>query len=391
MANTDTGAITGNVVLPGGADANRRAQVWRTPDGKKYAAYQLSVNPAQTGDQWLLFTLSGSENISRLYWAGGGEYGVPAEQLQLGNVHMAGASGQAFANWDLNKDPSFQGYFQEQLELQVRNPEARNDPGVIAAIAKKAARVDMTDAELQLLLEDTDWWRKHNDQQRRWNDASPEEQQYQIEQMALTVQKAWVDTVGGAPTLDDPNLQSWAKKLASGEETQGAMFRSFQETALADANSPYALTVLQRQRATRQEDVDTENLARELKQQYLDWGVQTNDDYLKAKALEIRDNKASMMDVENELKDISERLYVGKPRDMKTNTWAQPLLSTFQNTMETQADLFNPQIQSALTAGVPAYEFEKQLKQSTAWQDTKNGTETITGVAGKLASKMGFN
>jgi hypothetical protein len=58
--------------------------------------------------------------------------------------------------------------------------------------------------------------------------------------------------------------------------------------------------------------------------------------------------------------------------------------------MEREADLFNPKIQSALSAGQPIWEFEQSLKKSSEWLGTKNAREELVSTVAEAGRRMGF-
>jgi hypothetical protein len=88
--------------------------------------------------------------------------------------------------------------------------------------------------------------------------------------------------------------------------------------------------------------------------------------------------------------DQAQMLYAWKPREMETVTAAQPWLSTFERTMERNADLFDPRVQEALTSGRRVWEFEQDLRRTDEWLGTKNGQGTMTETIAEVGRRMGF-
>jgi len=89
-------------------------------------------------------------------------------------------------------------------------------------------------------------------------------------------------------------------------------------------------------------------------------------------------------------KQTSKVLYPWKDPEMETAAAAEPWLQTYARVMERQADLFNPAVQRALQQGLPAFEFEQQLKASPDWERTRNFQEEATRVLGDIGARMGF-
>jgi hypothetical protein len=118
---------------------------------------------------------------------------------------------------------SFSGFI-DSLMTQIlgKNNPARSDPSVLKVIAQYAARPDMTPAELQNLLQATDWYSKNTQGQLEWNGLSQAEQQKRLADTASRMADTWME-YGGLPVdTNDPRIANYVQQVASGEMGYGA-------------------------------------------------------------------------------------------------------------------------------------------------------------------------
>ncbi len=120
------------------------------------------------------------------------------------------------------------------------------------------------------------------------------------------------------------------------------------------------------------------------------WGVKLDEPTVKSWATGIVTLTKSEDDLVEYFKNQSAILYPWKDREMETESAAQPWIQTYSRVMERQADLFNPKVQAALQQGQPVFEFEKQLKASPEWEQTRNFQDAATQVLGDVGARMGF-
>lgn len=287
---------------------------------------------------------------------------------------------------------SFSGFI-DSLMTQVlgKNNPARSDPSVIKVIAQYAARPDMTPAELQNLLQATDWYAKNTQSQLEWNGLSPAEQQKRMADTASRMADTWME-YGGLPVdTNDPRISNYVQQVASGQMGYGAFTEVVKSAASQDPNSKYSRQTRDEERARKQDGIDIENTSQHVRDLAYQWGIPMSMQGAMDWAGKIVNKDASDQDLLDNLKQQAQVLYPWKDPNMDTTTAAQPWIQTYQRVMEKNGDIQNPYIQKALTAGQPVFDFEQDLKRTDSWLGTKNGTNEIATRASTLGAKMGFS
>lgn len=275
--------------------------------------------------------------------------------------------------------------------MSTANP-ARNDSGVLRVLAEFAGRPDMTTAELQNKLKDTQWYQGHTQAQLQWNDLPEAERTKQRENIAAQMAQTWFQFGGVQIPTGDPRITNYIEDVASGKMGFGAWTEQVVKSqALQDATSPWSRTIADENKAKLQPGVDVENTAQRVKDLARRWGVQWSEPAYQDWGRKITTNEASEADVLQALKDQAAVLYPWKNPEIETASAAAPWVQTFSRVLETETDLFDPRIQQALSAGTPVWEFEQSLKKSTDWLQTKNAREEMTSIVSEAGKRMGFN
>lgn len=288
---------------------------------------------------------------------------------------------------------SFKGFF-DKLLAEVFGPgnAAQNDPEVRRVLAEYAARPDMSNAELQNKLQTTQWYQTHTTSELDWNGLSQAEQQKRRDDMAATMSATWLQFTGENVAPDDPRISNYLEDLASGKRTIGAWTETVVKSqALTNGESPWSRQQQDEQEAQRQRGVDVENTAQRVRDLARRWGVKWSEGEYQRWATGITSKTMSEADLLGELKQQAQVLYPWKSPDMETATAASPWVEKYKTVMEKEADMFDPQIQSALNAGQPIWEFEQGLKRSSGWLQTKNARDSIGTSIGNLGRLMGFS
>jgi hypothetical protein len=268
---------------------------------------------------------------------------------------------------------------------------ARTDAGVLRVLAEFAGRPDMSMAELQNKLQSTEWFQARTQTELEWNNLATAEQQKRRESVAAQMQQAWFQFGGVNIDPSDPRVANYLEQVASGKMGFGAWTEQVVKVqALQDANSPWSRTVADEEKAQKQSGIDVENTAARVRDLARRWGVQWSQGTYQDWASRIVSNDASEADVLQALKDQAQVLYAWKSPDIETMSAASPWIETYNRVMEKQADLFDPKVQQALTAGTPVWEFEQSLKKSGDWLNTKNAREEMTSVMSEAGRRMGF-
>lgn len=315
---------------------------------------------------------------------------ISAEQWQaLGAVNGGDAEelrdlGQAFG--------TYKEFFDSILGqvLGYTNP-AKDDPDVLKVIAEFASRPDMTSAELTNKLQATTWYQQHTQGELEWNSLGEAEKQKRRDAVAAQMSQQWFSFTGEAVLSDDPRLANYLEDVASGKMGLGAWTENVVKAAALDnPTSPWARQITDEQKAQLQPGIDMENTVQRIKDLARRWGVQWSEGAYQDWARQITSNGKSDADVLQALQAQSQVLYAWKDPTMETSTAAAPWVETYKRVMEREADLFNPKVQSALSAGQPIWEFEQTLKKSQEWLNTKNAREELTSTVAEAGRRMGF-
>jgi hypothetical protein len=306
-----------------------------------------------------------------------------------GDATELGAVTQSFGSFS-----AFFGSITTQV-MGLNNP-AKDDPEVKRVLATFAGRPDMSPAELQNMLEGTTWWKTRTTGQLEWNGLADGEKQKRRDDTAAQMADQWTQFTGEVVTAGDPRIQNYVEKVASGEMGMGAWTEAVvKPAALAHENSPYNRQISDEQKAEKQPGIDKENTAMRIRQTLGDWGVQWSEGTIQDWAGKIVNKDASDDDLMNTVKDQAQVAYAWKPRDMSTKDAAAPWLETYNRVLEKSGDITTPDVQKALTGtdgqATPVWQFEQDLKRSSAWLDTKNARDSLTTMAGSVGKIMGFS
>lgn len=280
----------------------------------------------------------------------------------------------------------------ESLMNQVFGPNnpARFDPQVLAVLAQYAGRPDMTAAELQNLLQGTDWWMNRTESELQWNSLSPAEQNRRREEAAAQISDLYWQLAGQRLDPTDPLVSRYVEDFASGKMSGAEVRRQIRNYALGIEESPAFREDRDEEEAQRQREITIENTQGNIRTLLQRWGLSWTDSEIRQWAESLTANVQSDDDLLNTVKAQAMILYPWKDPDMETMTAAQPWLSTYERVMEQQASLFNPQIQSVLTAGRPVWEWEQELKRSPQWLGTRNAQASLTSTMSQVGQMMGF-
>lgn len=270
------------------------------------------------------------------------------------------------------------------------NNPARNDPGVLRVIAQFAARPDMTEAELENLLQATDYYQARTQDELKWNDMSEAERDKQREETSARMVQTVFQFAGESVDPTDPRIANYLEMVASGKMGFGAFTEHIKRSALENEESPWSRQVRDEQEAQKKRPIDIENTGERIRETLTRWGLQWSDESIHTWAKGIVSKDSSDEDLMNEIRTQAKTLFPWKDEMTETSVAAAPWLETYRRVMETGADLTNTKIQSALQAGKPAWEFEQELKRSTEWLGTQNGQSTMESIVANVGRRMGF-
>jgi len=382
-------AVSGNQITKGGVRLPAPADPTKagiatviTADGQRVNVVLYDLNGAK-----IFYLLDGSEDISAIT----NRFEIPEAEFHRDSP-ISGGSAQAFANWD-PRFSTFNAAFDYYMEILVSNPEARGDVGIRRAILQRVARPDMGEAEFEALIRQTGWYQNLNDKQRQWDDLAEAEQGTQTQKAAEALITEYQKLLGKDIDMNDAVLRTNAREVASGNKTLGQVINSWiKPLYMADPLSPGYQSIADLERNRGKQGVDIENQAAQLREMYDRWGIQMSSDMISQKATAMFNNQSSLDDITEEAKDLAKNLYAGKPREIDTQTWAQPYIATYQKILERpDAGMFAPDVQRAMTQQLPVFEFEQQLKSKDEWLTTENAQTDITKTADQVGKLMGFS
>jgi hypothetical protein len=287
---------------------------------------------------------------------------------------------------------NFNDFWQSTLDSVVgkTNP-ARNDPEVLRVIAEFAGRPDMSPQELNNKLQATQWYQSRTTGQLEWNGLADGEKQKRRDDAASRMVQTWFQFTGEALAPDDPRVQNYLEDIASGKMGYGKFTEDIvKKAATSNPESPWSRQTRAEGEDQRQRGVDVENTATRVKDLARKWGLNYSAGQFQDWAQQIVEKRVSEADVLEMFKDQSVVLYPWKDREMETSTAAMPWMQTYERVMEKPADLFEPQVQSALGSGTAVWDFEQQLKKSTGWLDTKNARDEMFSLVSEAGRRLGF-
>lgn len=272
------------------------------------------------------------------------------------------------------------------------NPAAK-DPGVRAVLAMFAGRPDMSEAELQNKLRATEFFQSRTEQQLRWNDLSEAERATQRHDVAVRMAQAWQQYTGQVvPAQQFLNEQS-SNDIASGVMTFSQWQENYVKPAAAGiAESPWFRELRGEEETQRQRGVDVENTAGQIKDTLHQWGLEWSEAQVAQWARNLRENRASDDDLMNAIREQAHAKYGAwkQDRNVDTTTAADAWLGTYRRVMERDASLFTPEVQKALTQGRNVWEFEQDLKKSSAWLETKNARAELNQAVAGIGEMFGM-
>jgi hypothetical protein len=154
------------------------------------------------------------------------------------------------------------------------DPNTAGSVGVLKVLAEFAGRPDMSPAELENRLRNTNYWKSLTDSQREWNSLAPAEQQKRRAEMLTQMQDVWQQFGGVRPDGSDPRIANHLENLASGKTTFNTYVANVKTLAEALPDSPWSRQQREEAERNRQRPVDIENTAQRIRETTERWGVQ---------------------------------------------------------------------------------------------------------------------
>ena len=276
------------------------------------------------------------------------------------------------------------------LTVMGQNNPARNDAGVLRVVAMFAGRPDMSEAELQGLLNATEWFQSRTASELEWNSVSEAEREQLLGETSVAMVATVFEFTGLQFDGNSPIIKNYVTDVASGKLGYGAFTDIVKGYADDDPESPWSQTIRTAEEDRLQRPVDIENTTQRVRELTETWGLQWSSSTMQKWAKEIVENVKSDEDLIQTMRDQAQVIYPWKDRETETATAASPWLETYRRTMEQGGSLTTPDVQRSLTNGQTPWEFEQDLKKSDKWLTTKNGQESMHGTISELGRRMGF-
>lgn len=271
---------------------------------------------------------------------------------------------------------------------------ARTDQGVLRVLREVAADPTLKDAPTYITnrLKETDWYQGRSDAALAWDQASKGQRTMLQGEEANKLAALWQTNVGTPISSSDSRIMQWAEQVASGQRGEGAVLsEDIVPTARLNDESPRSRTERDATEAGRARPIDIENKAADVAALYKQWGIAGQQSTFDRWANDIVGKTKSDADLLAELKGQAQTLYPWKNPETETVTAAQPWVDTYSRVMEKpNVGLTDPDIQKALTAGTPLWQFEKDLKAKPEWMQTKNARDDMTAGFAQVGKLMGF-
>lgn len=267
------------------------------------------------------------------------------------------------------------------------------DPDVRSLYVEFLANPDkISEQELTARIKLTPYWKSKTTGQLAYNDLSPADQARLDADQAAGLVESWFRFTGENIAPTDPRLIEWGHQIASGSTTMNIVVEQFiKPQAQQNPESPWSRTLRDEAIAQQGFGVDVENLAAQTRQQYERWGVQASTDTYRQWGQELAMKVKSEADLEEHLRTQASILYPWKDPNLATRDAAEPWMQTYARVLERPApSLFDPMVQQALSVGQPVFEFEKQLKNTAAWETTKNYQDQMVGALTDVGKLWGF-
>ena len=287
---------------------------------------------------------------------------------------------------------TFNDWLNKELQIASGGAAWINDPQVRAVyIDYLLNKEKVSPEELQFRIRQTPYWQNTTQAQAAWNDLSPADQAKAVQSSVPKIIQMYLETTGIALSATDPQVQQWATDVSSGKKGEGQILQEMRGIALKDSESPWSRTIRQTEEDSRQRGVDIENNVEDVRTMYEDWGIPYSDSKLRDWAQQLAEKRTSAADIEQFLRSQAQVLYPWKDPNVKTSIAAEPWLQTYSRVMERAApSLYDPDIQRALNAGTPVYQFEQDLRRKPEWLQTKNASETLVQNFFRVGQLMGF-
>lgn len=392
---TDT--VDKPVILPEGGS-------FYTVNGVRYVAY--SIKDSQGAPQaWVYYMVPGEINSPA-----GTTMSTEAWEKKTANEGwVKGGSANGFAG--VEQGTTWDDHLKTALmNMDIWGTSAMDDPGVLAVIGLFISRPDMSPNELTGRLDDTAWGREHNDKQKRWDDKSPAQQDQELMDNVFALVGTWFTYVGedlnvmqwdangdGILTSEEvkagnPGLYNAAIGWANGSLTERQVVETWiKPEANKVDQSPWMRTIQSEEKAKGAQEVGIESTAQQVETLYRDYGIPISREEALKLGEDIWMNRSSMAELELSLDEQAMALYPGKPKGVKTMTYAQPYMQQYKSLLEVaDVGLDDPLVQSAMGNNMTLGDFSTKLREDSRWMETSNARDTHYTQLGALGRQMGF-
>lgn len=402
VGKVNTGATGGTTAMayPGGAAAATPAGPQTIPRGGALVMVNGVMHVVYNiGNGVHIFYDAAGLDTNLVNWGGLGHItATDTNAFYDGRMFGRGAlmvhGGQVTELASMDPNVGYRQWFDQLLRATVGDAEWVNDPEMRQVYADYLANQDkIGPQELQARIRATAYWRNRTSITSGYNDMSPADQQRLDREQAQRLVDSWFRIVGENLPANHAVIVDWAHRIASGQATEGEFLEEVAKPWAIATNpeSPWARQMRTEQEAQLERGNEVENQTEAVRQLYDRWGVPGSDAAFQDWGRKLTEKQFSEADLVEWLRAQAQVLYPWKDPSVETSIAAEPWMQTYARILERPApDIFDPKVQQALNSGMPIFEFEKQLRSTPEWLQTRNAHDDLSRTAMDVGRQMGF-
>lgn len=269
----------------------------------------------------------------------------------------------------------------------------------LAPLLIQAAAENWEASKLQAAIENTGYWKNTTSRQRQWAMLSDAERAQLRAQWVVTV----VETLQGlygpeeaarkGYSLTDARVIKWAEELASGVQTTEVFNFAHRAAAEGITGTPAYAARLEEFRRAGAPQVEQENLAGELEDEWRRWvGDELPPPNLAVWAENIYMNKRSRQDFETFAKQTAQSRWPTKDVNLSFSDWVQPAKTLLGTVLELgHVSDSEPLLQSYTNGEIPSLaELWTRARRDPRFQGTRRSVEGASRLGLSIAERWGF-
>lgn len=239
----------------------------------------------------------------------------------------------------------------------------------------------------------TEYYNGLTDLQRQWGGLSEAEKAYKIQETASKMAERYRQLWGTEPPGGIEGLKDIAEQIASGVMPFDQWAYETRQAAVAAGDTPAALDQIDLERRKGEPEVNRENLAAYVEQQWRDWvgpyGIPSG--FAAKWGEDLYMNRKSQADLENYLKSVSSSYWANKPPDVSWTDWSAPVRGQIQSLLEVPTLEDSDQLlSSALTQGLTGHELTSAIRQDPRFLKTNRMYSDLSKTTTEIGRMFGF-